>query len=234
MRLPENRVLIQITAGDLLWDKDQARARSLFLAAAAAIIDQMRALDPNDRQYFNLLRTPTQLRQLLILTVARYDSTLAYQLLASTRPPAPTTTQNPQRPGGPGGNPVDADANLERNLLAQIAATDPKVALQNAEEMLAKGEFSSAMATILSGLQKSDKEDGGKVSGELLRKLGSDSLLTTPGASGLATALLRNGPYLESAATQTQAATATCADSIRGPERDGISRADGDGHRGRP
>ena len=205
MRLPENRVRVQITAGDLLWERDEARARSIFLAAAAAIIDQVRALDPGDRQYSNLLRVPSQLRQELVLAVARHDSTLAYQLLGSTRPPVPTQSQQAGRPGGPGNNPQDADANIERNLLAQIASRDPKIALQNAEEMLAKGEYSSAMASVLNGLQKSDKEAAAKFQEKLVRKLTSDALLSTPGASALAVALLRNGPRIEVVQTQDPA-----------------------------
>jgi hypothetical protein len=214
MRLPENRARVQITAAELLWERDQGRARSIFLAAAASIIDQMRALDPNDRQYANLLRGASQLRQELILAVARHDSTLAYQLLASTRPPAPTQPQAVGRPSGPGGNPIDAEANLERNLLAQIAASDPKVALQNAEEMLAKGEYSSAMASVLSNLQKNDKEAAAKFQEKLLRKLGTEDLLTTQGASALAVALLRNGPRVEM--VQSQSSTSSTATQSSG------------------
>ena len=35
LKLPENRVRVQITAGDMLWDRDQARARGLFGDAEA-------------------------------------------------------------------------------------------------------------------------------------------------------------------------------------------------------
>src|SRR5260370_8031723 len=37
MKLPENRVRVQITAADMLWDRSQARARGLFSYAATAL-----------------------------------------------------------------------------------------------------------------------------------------------------------------------------------------------------
>lgn len=199
MKLPENRIRIQINAGDLLWERDESRARTLFLSATAAIVDLMRNIDISERQYFNQMRVPSQLRQELVLAVARHESTLAYQVMATTRPPAPPgPPAAPAAPGSAGvGQQLDADANLERNLLAQIAATDPKVALQNAEDLLAKGEYSSAMASVLKQLQKNDKEAATKFQEKLLRKLTSENLLATAGASGLAMALLRPGPRID-------------------------------------
>ena len=35
MKLPENRIRVQIAAGDMLWDKNPARARSLLSDAGA-------------------------------------------------------------------------------------------------------------------------------------------------------------------------------------------------------
>src|SRR5687768_12036355 len=43
LRLPENRVRIQINAGDLLWDNNQERARSLFSMASDGVIEMMRS-----------------------------------------------------------------------------------------------------------------------------------------------------------------------------------------------
>src|SRR6202035_3252464 len=40
LKLPENRVRVQITAADMLWDRSQARARGLF-SDAAAVLGQM-------------------------------------------------------------------------------------------------------------------------------------------------------------------------------------------------
>lgn len=37
LKLPENRVRVQIASGDMLWARDEARARELFGGAGAAI-----------------------------------------------------------------------------------------------------------------------------------------------------------------------------------------------------
>src|SRR5258705_9208044 len=57
LKLPENRIYIQISAGDVLWDRDESRARDLFGEAGAAIAGMMRRNDPNDRPRGNRTRT---------------------------------------------------------------------------------------------------------------------------------------------------------------------------------
>jgi hypothetical protein len=57
------------------------------------------------------------------------------------------------------------------------------------------------MASVLSNLKKNDKEAAARFQEKLLRKLASENLLVTPGASALAIALLRNGPAIEMAQT---------------------------------
>src|SRR5262245_19215017 len=42
LKLPENRIYIQIAAGDLLWVRDEPRARVLFGEAGAGIADMIR------------------------------------------------------------------------------------------------------------------------------------------------------------------------------------------------
>src|SRR5829696_10502315 len=42
LRLPENRVRIQINAADMLWDRNQGRARSLFSMAADGVAEMAR------------------------------------------------------------------------------------------------------------------------------------------------------------------------------------------------
>src|SRR6267143_4787322 len=83
LKLVENRVRVQINAADLLWDHNQPRARSLFSLAAEGVAEMMRAPDSTDRPNPNQGRRPGGLRQELVLTVARHDASMAYQLLAA-------------------------------------------------------------------------------------------------------------------------------------------------------
>src|ERR1700750_96384 len=77
LKLPENRVRVQLTAGDLLWKRNEARARSMFSLAADGITELGRSTDNNSRQFY------MRLRQELVMTAALHDAQLAYQLVAS-------------------------------------------------------------------------------------------------------------------------------------------------------
>src|SRR5215213_10436789 len=52
LRLAENRVRIQISAADMLWDQNQGRARSLFATAAEGIaeVGRTQANNNNNRR----------------------------------------------------------------------------------------------------------------------------------------------------------------------------------------
>jgi hypothetical protein len=194
LRLPENRIRVQITAGDMLWSRDQARARGLFSDAGAAVGQLTMDVNRADREDLQVLTT---LRRELVLTVGRYDADLAYQLLRSTQPP-PTATTAPGRRG-----PADQQGSLEQSLLAVIASTDPKVAYQKAVESLDKGEYPTAVNRVLAQLQSKDKEAFEKLSTKVLARLGSENLLSSREASGLAMNLLRPGPRPAEASTGT-------------------------------
>jgi hypothetical protein len=187
LRLPENRIRVQFNAGDLLWKRDEGRARALFAEAAAAIAEMIQGIDSNDRQYFNLIQTPNQLRRDLLAVVARHDPQLAYSFLQATRLPPPP-------PNAPNFRGEDAELNLEMNLMAQIAATDPALALQSAEEVLSKGQYPSALARLLAELQRKDPAAAKKLSETLLKRLRADTLLAHQEAGSLALNLLRPGP----------------------------------------
>src|SRR5262245_7755065 len=86
LRLPENRVRMQIYAADMLWDRDQGRARTMFMTAGDAVAEMNRAPESQSRRGPggpNQIQRPSQLRQELVLSAARHDAPLAYQLLAT-------------------------------------------------------------------------------------------------------------------------------------------------------
>ena len=207
LKLPENRIRVQIAAGDMLWDRNAARARGL-LTDAGAILSQM--MIDTERPDRSDLQNLNQLRQDLVLTAGRHDAELGYQLLRSTQPP--TNVTNPgitRRPG------LDQQNNLEQSLLAVIAASDPKVAYQKAVEALDKGEYPTALSSILSQLQAKDPDNFKKLSEKTLSRLGSDEIAGGRGAAILATTLLMPGPRVEGTATATPV-NASAANSRRG------------------
>ncbi|HLF85276.1 MAG TPA: hypothetical protein VI837_13965, partial [Blastocatellia bacterium] len=187
LKLPENRIYIQISAGDLLWDRDEPRARGLFGEAGSGIVEMMRwsdpPNDPNARRAANANRLALELRQELVLTVARHNGEFAYQLLQAM--PAPATT-------GPGERRQNQNT-LEQSLVAAIAANDPKTALKNAQGWLDKGEYPASLSKVLSQLQSKDVEAATKLSDQLVKKLQPEELLSKPDAVRLSLNLLRPG-----------------------------------------
>ncbi|HKR62031.1 MAG TPA: hypothetical protein VJS64_20250, partial [Pyrinomonadaceae bacterium] len=78
LKLPENRVRVAIVAGDLLWDRSPARARTFFADAASILANSMAQADDtdardSDRRDFGMLNA---LRRELVLSAARHDAEL--------------------------------------------------------------------------------------------------------------------------------------------------------------
>lgn len=197
LRLPENRVRVQTTAADLLWDGNQGRARTLFTMAAESVAElgrQQQQNIANNRRPGpqNVERRAFQLRQELVLAAARHDAQLAYQLLAITKPAAlPAPQANDPRMPRPQITPED---NLEQMLLGRIAAIDPKFAAQNAEQMMDKGQFPRSLTEVLNNLFMQDYDAAAKLADKTATRLQTTNLLTNPEAAGLAQALLVRGP----------------------------------------
>jgi len=197
LRLPENRVRVQTTAADLLWDGNQGRARTLFSMAAESVAElgrqQQQQSNTNRRPGpQNVERRAFQLRQELVLAAARHDAQLAYQLLAITKPAAmPAPQVNDPRLQRLQVTPED---NLEQILLGRIAAIDPKLAAQNAEQMMDKGQFPRSLPEVLNNLFMQDYDAASKLADKTATRLQTTNLLTNPEAASLAQALLVRGP----------------------------------------
>ena len=115
LKLPQNRSRLQIIAAVLLWKRDQARARSLFAEAAVNVVELEK--QPRRGVDFDRQQSAAQLRQELVLTTARHDPALAYELLQRTRPQKTT----------------ESDTYLEQLLHTQTRATNPDLAPRKAE-----------------------------------------------------------------------------------------------------
>jgi hypothetical protein len=79
LKLPENRIRVQIAAADMLWKRNEARARSMFSLAGDGVAELIRGTDGNSQRW------AAQLRQELVLSAAQHDAPLAYPLLAATQ-----------------------------------------------------------------------------------------------------------------------------------------------------
>jgi hypothetical protein len=229
LRLVENRVRIQINAADMLWDQNQGRARSLFATAAEGVVELGRTQSTNNNRRNqgvvdgsgNVLQgygppnlRSFQLRQELVLAAARHDAALAYQLLAATKLPAIT---QPTADGRGARIQMSPDENLEQQLLGRIAALDPKLAAQNAELMLEKGQFPTTIAEVISQLYKQDADAAEKLGDKTVKKIQAANILAKPEAANLVQGLLRGGPRPASDSTsQSEKAQSTPSRAVLG------------------
>jgi hypothetical protein len=193
LRLTENRVRVQITAADLIWDNNQGRARSLFAMAGEGVAELNRNQQNNgnnNRRGGGPQNRSFQLRQELVLAAARHDAQLAYQLLNSTKTPPPIELDQNAR----NRIQITPDDALEQVLLGRIAALDPKLAATNAEQMMEKGTFPRTLPDVLTQLQKQDADAAAKLADKTVKKLEATNLLSNNEAANLAQLLLMPGP----------------------------------------
>jgi hypothetical protein len=197
LKLPENRIRVQIAAGDMLWERSAPRARGLFVDAGAGLAQMNIDVDRTDR---NEMQALNQLRQDLVLTAGRHDGELGYQLLRSTQQPTDNAA---------GGRRLGPQTGLEQMLLSTIAATDPKFAYQKTIEALDKGDYPASISTVLAQLQSKDEEAFKKLSDKTLSKLNSDTLLANRNAGSVAIGLLAPGPRPANTSTSPASGTKT-------------------------
>lgn len=181
LKLAENRAVIRAQAADLLWKRDEKRARSLFRDAMlelAATASGNAAKD--DRTSWRLM----ELRPQLIYMIAARDPQLALDLLRETRP---ATADDAARTSMFG----DQESSMEQAIAARAAENDPKAALKMAEAGLEKGVNYGAL-NVLERLRQKDPESAKKLAGEIVQKLQGESLSADREATLVAVNLLRS------------------------------------------
>ena len=224
LRLIENRVRVQVGAADMLWDRNQGRARSLFAMAGEGVAELGRSTqstnnNPRRNEAANQDRRAFQMRQELVLAAAKHDAQLAYQLLAATKPPVPVAqpSVDPRVPRPP----MFTEDALEQTLLGRIAALDPKFAAQNAEQMMEKGQFPRTVTDVINQLYKQDPDSAAKLADKTVKKIQAANLLQNNDAATLAQSLIMVGPRVPGSSTTTTAATSGPATG--GPANTGAS-----------
>jgi hypothetical protein len=184
LKLAENRASVRLQAADLLWPRDEKRARALFRDAAADLA-AVKTGDPSrgDRAYW----MAAQLRTQLLYTVAARDAQFALELLRESRPVSEDGSNAP--PGDP-----NMELRLEQSLTVLAAESDPKAAMRMAEESLSKGVTYGVLG-LLDKLRRKDSEAATKLAGKIVERLrgetaeeGRESLMVGVSLLGLVAA----------------------------------------------
>lgn len=206
LRLAENRIHVQTIAADLLWRYDEARARSLFREATNELTLMLSSApvnpDPDDEhQSYRTQRMQTQLRTKLLQALGRHDARLARDFLRSMRRLSQPATENARYA-------MPDDSQMELSLASQIATSDPKQAVEVAEESLAKG-LSYQLPQVVAQLQQKDREAATKLASGIVAKLRSKNLSNDYEAASIAANLMRILVEPGAGASQTDGKSAT-------------------------
>lgn len=181
LRLPENRVRINMALADSIWPRDEKRARLLFKQAVTALEEITAATaDGRDRDY--LAQLPQQLRQEILQVASNHDAGLALDFLRATRPAIPREQAYWQ---------PNFESQLEMRLANQIAARDPKTALMVGEDSLKLGLGQDA-TNLLYNLSSQDKAAAETFFNDIMKQLRSGESSRSQAAPYIALTLLRN------------------------------------------
>ncbi|HEY9405765.1 MAG TPA: hypothetical protein VIQ24_24155 [Pyrinomonadaceae bacterium] len=185
LKLIENRIRLQAAAAELLWSRDQERAREIFNAAANDLAAVAAGIETDDPQYHNLINTILQLRQRMLGIITEREPKLALEFLRATRPPPP-----PAQPSANYRQP-DQEIMLEAQLAQQIAARDPQQALRIAEEVVNRG-LSMHLLQLIDQLRSRDPEGTARLAAAIVRKLRTANFAVDYEATSIASHLLHS------------------------------------------
>ena len=177
LRLAENRALAQAAAADLLWARDEQRARALFDEAVVNVVGMLSGVPADEAEDESLSQEREALLQSVLETVARHDGRLALALLGSATQPA----REPR-----------ARLRLELSLAARVAADDPRQAARLAEETLERG-IVGGLPDLIAEVQGRDREAAAQLARAVVTKLRSTDLAADEEAAAAALGLFRLG-----------------------------------------
>jgi hypothetical protein len=182
LRLVENRLLIQAQAADLLWERDEKRARATFREVMTSIAEALGNSGARNARRDRSSSMLAQLRTQVAMMVSARDPQLALDLVRETRYASNRTAEDDR-------SMRDEDSRLEQLVAAQSAARNPKLALQVAEESLKKGVTFGAFNTLLR-LQSQDAEAATRLANLIVTRLQGENLSSNHEAMAVSVQLL--------------------------------------------
>ena len=186
LKLPENRSFVMAAAADLVWSRDEKRARNLFweaftnlglpngpapddLTTGTAITKDPQSKDGTSKpaatdkaQTLNQYLAMFGLRREFLRKVAQRDPQLALEMLHATRLRPPESPKVNYR--------LPDERDMEQEIASVAVSRDPKQALQIARESLARG-LTFQLLGFLFDLNRLSPETALEFAGELIDKI---------------------------------------------------------------
>jgi hypothetical protein len=178
----ENRMRIQAIAADLLWSRNEKRARALMSEAISNFTEFASGVGVQCPECYQQIQGAIQIRSQLLQIIARHDPALALEFLRSSR------LQTASQPS------VERYVNQmeteqEQSLATAVAQQDPKLAEQMAEESMRNG-LSYNLTNVVSQLRSKDLEAAQKLATAILSRLQSEDLSANFSAFSVAVGLV--------------------------------------------
>ena len=168
-----NRIRAESQVADLLWVRDEKRARTLFAAAVSQLTNQISDLDYGDPEVYNEMTRIYNLRQELVMRIAPHDGDMAIDALNRTRFQGDNRTRY-------GGNwTANSEASLEIMLANVINARNPEAALKLARTSLSRG-VSINLISFLPMLYQKDAKSAQAFYQEIVSRIKDDNPARNP------------------------------------------------------
>lgn len=181
IRSPQTRIRAQLQVAQFLWPADEKRA-SKYLNDAANGVKEFLMVDPGSNEYVRNYGVMMQLRAEIITVLTSRDPEAALEFLRSSRMPLNPYSNDREQ--------THQEMALELHVAAEVAARDPKRALQIARDNLKKGLSPNLNETIMMLRQKSP-EVATEFANEVVAKILEDKLLKPGFGAYLAASLMR-------------------------------------------
>ncbi len=209
LKFSDNRALVLASVADLLWKRDEKRARQFFRQSVDEIVatNNLPPENTNLPMLIGFMRTASP-RQQILMTIAARDAELALELLYVTRPanvaaalaaygqsqPAKQEARTPAATMEQSQNRflAESELRLEQSFSTQAAAGDPKLAAKMLRENIAKNGVTNSAFGVVQKINEKDNELAVKLLEEIGQKLGGETLSADSDKSSLIVNFLRS------------------------------------------
>lgn len=223
IRTPQTRIRGQLQVAQFLWQVDEKRASKYLSDAANGVKEFLATTDPTSNEYVRNYSAMTQLRAEISSLLTPHDPEAALEFLRSSRLPFD--------PYGNEREQTNQELTLELSIANEIAAQDPKKALQIARQNLKKG-YSLNLIQTISTLKQKNPALATELANEVVAKILQDKLLQTSYGAFLTSNFVRScrampgsplKPGLNDATVESLLSPETCRELLQKSFREGLS-----------
>jgi hypothetical protein len=174
LRSFENRVYVASYLADLLWTRDEKRARSLFETVTKEMAEAAADLETPHQQADQKMPAFQQQRREILELLARRDPEMALAFLRATRLPPESEYRS--------GHYYQNETSLEIHLAGLIAAKNPQQAIKMGRAILKKG-VNSQLTALLHQIAAADPSAAQTFYKEIVFRLKQEDLLSNHNAA---------------------------------------------------